>query len=116
MDMLRTMTDLSLGVFAAASVAVPILGQAAEGFEGIVNKLGALGLCAFMVLQNYRQSEATAKVLREKDRELADLTRQSLHASKNQVDAINDLSAALRNRPCIVGDRRFDDKPKDTGD
>ena len=113
MNVLRTLTDLSLGIFAASSVGLPFLGQAATGIEDLVAKLGLTGLLAFMVLQNYRQSESMAKVLREKEKDLMDLTKQSIHASQAQTAAINDLSAALRNRPCIVGDRHFDEVDPD---
>jgi len=99
-------------MFAAANLSAPIFGQAGmPGVEEWVARLGALGLCAFMVFQNYRQSEAMARVLRAKDDQLITLTKQYLDASQRHTDALNGISAALRRRPCIVGDRQFDEAP-----
>ena len=113
MNVVKTLTDLSLGVFAAANLSLPFIGQAAGGVEEWVAKLGALGLCAFMVFQNYRQSEAMGRVLRAKDDQLITLTKQYLEASQRHTDALNGISAALRQRPCIIGDRQFDDMAPD---
>jgi len=108
--MLNILTNVSLGVFAAANLSTPFLAQTPPGVEELVGKLGALGLCAFMVFQNYRQSEAMARVLREKDSQLVALTEKKLDVDRKHAEAIEGLSAALRERPCLVGDRRFDEQ------
>jgi len=112
-NVLRTLTDVAFGVFALANLATPVAQTGTGGAEEWVAKLGALGLCAFMVFQNYRQSEAMARVLRAKDDQLITLTKQYLDASQRHTDALNGISAALRSRPCIVGDRQFDEAAPD---
>jgi len=111
---IKALTESALALFGIANLAGPCLSQAGPGIEDWVSKLGALGLCGFMVLQNYRQSDNMAKVLKAKDDQIISLTQQYLEASQRHTDAINAISGALRNRPCIVGDRRFDEQAPDS--
>ena len=113
MKVLKTLTDATFGVFALANLAAPLAQGSTGDVEEWVARLGALGLCAFMVFQNYRQSEAMGRVLRAKDDQLITLTKQYLEASQRHTDAINGISAALRQRPCIIGDRQFDEQAPD---
>ena len=110
---IKALTESALAIFGIANLATPCLAQAGSGVDEWVGKLGALGLCAFMVLQNYRQSDNMGKVLRAKDEQLISLTKQYLEASQRHTDAMNEISAALRQRPCIVGDRHFDEVAPD---
>ena len=112
-NMLKVLSESALAMFGIANLSAPLLAQAGGGVEEWIAKLGALGLCGFMVLQNYRQSEAMGKIIREKDAQLIDLTKQYLAAEQRHSDAINGLSSALRGRPCIMGDRRFDEQAPD---
>jgi len=80
---------------------------ASGGTEGVletwVMRFGALGLVAFMVVQNYRQARTTNKVLERKDTEIADAHYRLANLTAQQTDAMNRLSKALEDRPCITG-------------
>lgn len=88
----------SLAVFAAAGVAADLVGPAIPWADWIM-RFGALGLCGFMVFQNYRQMRETNRVLNRKDAEIRRL-------SDNSVAAMNRIAEALEDRPCLAGDSR----------
>ena len=107
LDMLKTLTESMFGLFAATNIFSTPVGQAA-GWEEMLSKIGALGLCAFMVLQNYRQQEALARVVARKDEQVNELTKSFLQAIQRHTDALNNISDMLRTRPCVIGDSRLD--------
>jgi len=110
-DMLKTLSEIGFGLYAATTLAATAQ-VPGTGWEDMLQKLGALGLCAFMVLQNYRQQEALGRVVARKDAEVNELTKAFLKATQNHTDALNQISDALRSRPCIMGDARLGRHPK----
>ena len=107
-EMLKTLSEVAFGVFAASNLCVA---QAGTPWEDLITKVGALGLCAFMVLQNYRQSENLGKVIGAKDEQIIDLTKQYMEDRRLARKVLQELSDGLQNRPCIMAP-----KPKIEGD
>ena len=70
---LRIIEYSSLGIVAIAQVGEPVGGT-------LVTRFGALGLVAFMVVQNYRQMHAMAKLLDRRADQFATLTAESTAA------------------------------------
>ena len=98
-------------------IAVTGLGYAFFGLlaEGAENKLpildgylqyGALGLCAVMVLLNYRDRWETVKQLKSQEE------RNVLLLQRN-IRAFERISQALEDRPCLHGDQRIKTKHND---
>ena len=112
MDMLRTLTDLSLAAFGTATVAAQTVASAGPAGNGIyewINRFGALALCAFMVLQNYRQSDMLGKIITRKDEEISRTREAILQINKELLQAIQAnthgtgvMIDALNKRPCIM--------------
>jgi len=116
MNMLKMLTDLALGTFAVANLSVGAVAQTPPAaWEDWIQKLGALGLCAFMVLQNYRQTEALAKVVAGKDSQILEMVKQNSVDRQESSAALKELSAVLRERPCIMGGQRIA-HPRTEGD
>jgi len=77
-----------------------------------ISRFGALGLCAFMVFQNYRQSDALGKVITRQDEtiekhhsEIVGLTLNLATALAQNTRALSDMTAGLHDRPCMAKDR-----------
>ena len=112
MNMLKVLTDVSLAAFATASVSASALAEAIPAGGGIyewINRFGALALCAFMVLQNYRQSTMLGGIITRKDEEikatreqLLTITRELLSAIQANTNGTNVMIDALNKRPCIM--------------
>jgi len=111
--MMRILADVSLGLFAATTLAEPIVAQVSDGgVYGWISRFGALGLCAFMVFQNYRQSDALGKVITRQDEtiekhhsEIVGLTLNLATALAQNTRALSDMTAGLHDRPCMAKDR-----------
>ena len=111
--MIRLLADASLGLFGAAALIDPILAQVpgADGLSGWIQTFGALGLCGFMVFQNYRQSDALGKIiarkdemLETKDSQMVAITRDLMLAIQNNTIALGRIVESLNQRPCIMGE------------
>lgn len=74
-------------------------------------QFGALGLCGYMVLMNYRDRDRMLKVLDKRD----EYIREEIEARAQLMDklttAMNRISETLEDRPCILGDSRIN-QPK----
>jgi len=87
-----------------------MMAQATDaGVYGWVSRFGALGLCAFMVFQNYRQSDALGKIITRKDatiekrdQEIIGLTRSLATALEQNTQALNEITDSLNERPCMA--------------
>ena len=110
-NMIRTLADISFGIFATSQLALPIVAQtsAVGGVYNWINDFGALGLCAFMIFQNYRQSEAMGKIITAKDavierrdQEIIDLTRDVALAIEKNTQALSTMTSSLGERPCMI--------------
>ena len=112
MNVLKILTDMSLAAFATASVAASAVASAVPAGDGIyewINRFGALALCAFMVLQNYRQSTMLGGIITRKDEEIKETREQLLGVTRELLAAIQDnthgtsvMIDALNQRPCIM--------------
>jgi hypothetical protein len=110
--MIKLLAEASFGIFAATNLLASVLAEASVG-GGVyewVNRFGALGLCAFMVFQNYRQSERLGRVIAKKDEviearntELMKLTKSLATAIDRNTNAMSGMSKTLRERPCMAG-------------
>ncbi len=100
--MLRFFEISALAVFSACHVAV-----GASVPTGNFLQFGALGLVAFMILQNYRQQNALGKVIAEKDRAIAEQNGRMANLIAADTDAKNRLADVLKDRTCLVGDVRL---------
>jgi len=105
--MVKLLELTSLGVFAGCSMVGTI---PSPGIPGWVFQFGALGLVAFMVLQNYRQQTATIKVVKEKDKQIAEYNERMARLVSEYTDATRRLAECLEDRPCIQGDQRIQEK------
>ena len=63
-------------------------------------QFGALGLCAFMVMQNYRAQRAMAAELDRRNQRMEDLVAHN-------TESMNRLAQALGDRPCLREDSRI---------
>ena len=103
MTMIRLLADASFGLFATATLAEPLVSQITDpGVYGWISKFGTLGLCAFMVFQNYRQSDSLGKIITAKDQQNMDLQREVLTALERNTQALAELTGSLNERPCMV--------------
>jgi len=103
--MLKVMTDVSLAAFASASVvasSIPSTESAGDGIYEWINRFGALALCAFMVFQNYRQSESLGKIITVKDQQNMALQREVLIALERNTQALAEMTSSLNERPCMA--------------
>jgi len=91
--MIRLLELSCLSVFAG----VNLLAQA--DVPPIVQKVGLLGLIAFMVVQNYRQSHENTKELNARNRRLEKLVA-------DDIDAKRRLAEALHNLPPLSAERQ----------
>ena len=108
MPILRVLEVLSFSAFGVSSLVADAMPTAdGSGLEKIVAGGGVLALCAFMLLQNYRQQAATNKVLREKDAQIIAQTASYQGLLKEKIETDNRLAAALEARPCLYKDRVF---------
>ena len=108
-DMIRLLTDVSLGIFATTSLACPIVAQMTDnGVYGWISKFGALALCAFMVFQNYRQSDALGKIIAAKDAQNLALQREVINAIQHNTRALASLTDGFAKRPCIMNPKEGD--------
>jgi len=83
---LRTLELACLSLFGGCS----LLASLAASPEPTLLRFGALGLVAFMVMQN--------------DRQRRELTK----ANNSLSQALMQIAQALKDRPCMVGDSRID--------
>jgi hypothetical protein len=83
--LLRALELTSLSVFGVAYV----LAETVTATPEPLLKFGPLGLVAFMIVQNYRQSK--------------DLTR----ANERLSASLSRIAEALEDRPCLHGDSRL---------
>lgn len=86
--MIRLLELGSLGTFAGASITATVMPIPPDW----IVQFGALGLVAFMVCQNYRQ------------------TRELMKLSANHAAAMNRISQCLEDRPCLQDDQRIKQK------
>jgi len=103
--MIRLMSIRSLTVLAGYGVitqteAIP------DSIAKWIIQCGALGLCGFMVFQNYHQMAAMRKELAEKNKEV-------MNALKDNSASFRRIAAALETRPCLKGDRIFEPRNQD---
>jgi len=110
-NMIRLLADASLGLFGVAQLIDPIIAQipGADGLSGWIQTFGALGLCGFMVFQNYRQSDALGKIIARKDEmleakdgQMVCITRDLMEAIQNNTLALGRIVESLNQRPCII--------------
>lgn len=106
------MNSLCLKVGVAGGIVLGASGLAAEASGGgMVNpealiQYGALGLCFLMIVFNRIDAGRMAKTLDRKDSEL---TRQTA----TFVNSIADITSALTDRPCVIGESRIKDALKE---
>lgn len=86
--MIRVLELGSLGAFAGSTVTASVMATPPNW----VIQFGALGIVAFMVFQNYRQ------------------TRELMKLSAEQARAMNRISQCLEDRPCLQDDQRIKQK------
>jgi len=109
MTMIRILADASFGLFATATLAEPLVSQITDpGVYGWISKFGTLGLCAFMVFQNYRQSDSLGKVIAVKDAQNMELQREVLNAIEKNTQALAALTDGFAKRPCIMAPKQGD--------
>lgn len=94
----------SFSVFGASSLAASAVGGDAPQW---LFQFGALGLCAFMVFQNYNQQNRLTKVIDRKDGEIGTLVDRLEEISSRQAEGLARLAQALEDRPCVAGDQRI---------
>jgi len=89
------------------SLAMSALGAAVSGspLEWVL-QVGALGLCGWMVYQNYRQAERTSHVLARKDETIEGQFKRIDDILANTTHTSNQLVQAMNERPCLHGDHR----------
>lgn len=93
-----------MGMFSVASFWAQAAG---DGIPQWMLQFGALGLCSFMVLQNYNQQRALSGVIERKDREIASLVNRLETITLQNAKAMNRLAQALEDRPCLASDQRI---------
>lgn len=87
-----------LGVSLLANIAsLPALAKLLE--------IGALGLCALMVFMSYKERKETAV---ERKEERSSLVTELQERTDAFTKAVNRISEALEDRPCVKNDKRIE--------
>ncbi len=89
---------MSLAVFGITYLGTTI---AAAAPTGAVLEIGALGLCGFMITQNYRQRAGMARIIAHKDAEIRKAETRANTLAVKFTDAVNQLTATIAARPCV---------------
>ena len=84
------------------------------GAPGGVSQWGALGILAVIIGHIIRRDQRRDAVLDRKDTELAAASARTARLAAETTDAIREMSATMKDRPCLSGASRVDQAPRVT--